>query len=205
MALRVDVRAGDIVLTWPLRGTTPQKALRFVEENRRWIEQQRRVHEKPQGVAAGGSIDIYGKTFSLVQGTVRGITRFDGDNIIVHGHPEHFSKRLQKFLKEQAVELLTEKTAEKTARIGKRMKEVRVIDPKSRWGSCAPDGRIMFSWRLILAPPAVLDYVVAHEVAHRVHMNHSRAFWRQCLDLCDDDGKSARRWLKTNGHRLMSV
>lgn len=204
MALRVDMRAGDVVLTWPLRRTNAEKARRFVEENRRWIEQHRKERAAPV-ITEGSTISVFGKSFLLVQGSPRGITRFDGDRIIVHGHPEHFSRRLQKFLKEQSIGLLTEKTAEKTARIGKRLMDVRVIDPKSRWGSCAPDGRIMFSWRLILAPPDVLDYVVAHEVAHRVHMNHSRAFWRQCLDLCEGDGKSARKWLKVNGHTLMQV
>ena len=78
-----------------------------------------------------------------------------------------------------------------------------MIDPKTRWGSCAPDGSMMFSWRLILAPPDVLDYVVAHEVAHRIHMNHSPKFWALCASLTADAGE-AKRWLKKNGHALMA-
>jgi predicted metal-dependent hydrolase len=124
-------------------------------------------------------------------------------HLIIHCRPEYLSRRVKDFLKEKAREVLEDVVGEKLSDINKKNVGIRVIDPKTRWGSCAPDGQMMFSWRLILAPPQVLDYVVAHEVAHRIHMNHSRKFWALCASLTEDAGAS-RRWLKANGNALMS-
>ncbi|WP_223252117.1 M48 family metallopeptidase [Paracoccus mutanolyticus] len=79
----------------------------------------------------------------------------------------------------------------------------RAGEPGSRWGCCSHDGRLMFSWRLAMAPPAVLDYVAAHEVAHLAHMDHSAAFWATTAALCPD-WRAQRGWLRTNGHDLLA-
>ncbi len=89
----------------------------------------------------------------------------------------------------------------KAAAIGRRVAGLTVRDTRSRWGSCSPDGRLSYCWRLILTPDRVLDYVVAHEVAHLVELNHSRRFWAVVRDLCDHIAES-RAWLKANGARL---
>ena len=206
MALRVDVKAGDIVLTWP-RGASENGALRFIEQNRDWIEQHRRKLPQPKVFAEGEVISVHGREYKIVRKDGRGVTSLvagAAENwLIVHGRPEHMSRRIKDFLKEKAQEVLEEVAAEKLSDINKKPAGVRVIDPKTRWGSCSPDGRMMFSWRLILAPPHVLDYVVAHEVAHRVHMNHSRKFWALCASLTGDAGAS-RRWLRAHGGALMA-
>jgi predicted metal-dependent hydrolase len=237
MALRVDVKAGDIVLTWP-RGASEHSALRFIEQNRQWIEQHRRKLPQPKAFVEGEVISVHGQEYKIVRRDGRGVTclippkyphpnllpegegtkgkppllplplgegRGEGTigHLIVHGRPEHMSRRIKDFLKEKAREVLEDIAGEKLSDINQKPAGVRVIDPKTRWGSCSPDGRMMFSWRLILAPPEVLDYVVAHEVAHRIHMNHSRKFWALCASLTGDAGTS-RRWLRTHGSALMA-
>jgi predicted metal-dependent hydrolase len=204
MALRVESATGEVVLTWPARGMSEKKAKNFIEEHRNWIETQQHRSAKIPRFAPEGNIRIGGSDYILTQGARRGLTRIEGDRIVVCGDPAHFRRRLKDFLKAEALKILTEASAAKSLDIGLAPPPVRVIDPKTRWGSCAPDGRLMFSWRLLLAPPAVLDYVVAHEVAHRIHMNHSRRFWSLCLSLCED-GAESRRWLKKHGTALMSM
>jgi predicted metal-dependent hydrolase len=202
MALRVDARAGEVVLTWPARGTSERAALRFVEENRAWIEKQQSVTPTPSQFVNGDRIDVYGESYIIVHQAGRGITRLQDGQLMVHGAAEHLHRRVKDFLKKEALRVLSDVSTEKSLLIKLKAPQVRVIDPKTRWGSCGHDGRLMYSWRLIMAPADVLDYVVAHEVAHRIHMNHSRKFWMLCLSLCDD-GAASRRWLKQHGRLLM--
>lgn len=209
MALRVESRTGEIVLTWPLGnkrfgGASEKSALRFIDENKLWIERQRKNVARPEPFLTGGSVSILGADYTIEHRAGRGLTRIEGTRVIVHGAAEHLPRRLRDFLRKTAEEALSARTREKCLSLGLKASPVRVIDPKTRWGSCAPDGRIMFSWRLVMAPERVLDYVVAHEVAHRVHMNHSRKFWALCLALCED-GAASRRWLKLHGARLMAL
>lgn len=201
LSLRVDLRGGDIVLTWP-RNASEKTARAFIEEHRHWIASRRQKIEKPGPLAEEGRIYIHGEAYEIVRQTGRGVACLKEGKLIIYGAPEHQSRRLRDFLKKTAAAILAEKAAEKLERLRLKPAPIRVIDPRTRWGSCSPDGRMMFSWRLILAPPNVLDYVVAHEVAHRLHMNHSRKFWDLCRSLtADADG--ARRWLRTHGTHLM--
>lgn len=201
MSLSVDPRLGDVVLTWP-RGTSEKKALQFINKSQDWILRTKARAPKSSRFAANGRLSVLGKEYQIVHARGRSLTRIEGDQIIVHGAPEHLPRRLRDFLKEIAKGILTEKTAEKLALLHLRPAGLRVIDPKTRWGSCAADGDLMFSWRLILTPPVVLDYVVAHEVAHRVHMNHSKKFWALCAELAQD-AKEGRAWLKKNGGEVI--
>lgn len=121
--------------------------------------------------------------------------------IHVAGRAEHLPRRLGDWLKTEARRLLSSGVAAAAARIERRPGRLSVRDPKSRWGSCAPDGRLSFSWRLVLAPPSVLDYVVAHEVAHLVEANHGPAFWA-LVERLDPEFAAAKRWLKQHGARL---
>jgi len=204
MGLRVEAKTGDVVFTWPLRARlSAEKALRFIEENRGWIERQKKQAVAPQLFAPGTVLSIAGESIVIEQGQGRGLTRLEDGRLIAHGKPEHLSRRIRDFLRAHAAEVLTALADAKAQHIGLAPSAVRILDPKSRWGSCAPDGKIMFSWRLLLAPYEVMDYVVAHEVAHRVHLNHSRRFWKLCAELTTDAGTS-RRWLRQNGRQLMA-
>lgn len=209
MALRVEPKTGAVVLTLPQRKSWTAKAAaaaqRFVEENRDWIArqmQQSKVDKIP--LHDGAVIELLGRAVTLRHQAGRGLARLENDVLTVCGAPAHFERRLRDFLKKLAAEELTRLTHEKTRQLGLPPRAVTIRDPATRWGSCGPDGRIMYSWRLVLTPPAVMDYIVAHEVAHRVHMNHSRAFWRLCLSLTQG-GNASRLWLKRHGASVMRI
>ena len=201
MALRLDAKSGEIVLTWP-KGASERAAAKFIEENREWIEKNRSKIKSRQVFYHGSIICVYGSEYEIKHIPGRGISRFEENYLVVHGQAEHLSRRVKDFLKQHAKEVLAGVVAEKLARIERKASVIKVVDPKTRWGSCGPDGVLMFSWRLILMPPAVLDYLAAHEVAHRVHMNHSAHFWELCSQLTEDAG-AARRWIKKHGTAIM--
>ena len=201
LSLRIDARAGDVVLVWPRRASE-KSALQFVCENRRWIETQKSRLTGERLLQAGDKVSVRGCDYVIEHRSGRGVTRFEGDAIVVHGDIAHFPRRLRDFLKKESRRVLTECAREKTRELNLYFKSLRVIDPNTRWGSCGHDGRLMFSWRLILAPEDVLDYVVAHEIAHLVHMNHSKKFWALCASLTKDAAAS-RRWLREHGMRLL--
>lgn len=202
MALKVDARQGDVVLTLP-HGTPLKKAHDFIAQNADWISRQRRSIVQPEKAYAGMTLSVAGVEYQVRHQPGRGVSRMEGNEIIIHGAAEHFSRRLKDFLKKEAENILTAAARIKLQKLNLSLKTVSIRDPKTRWGSCAPDGRLMFSWRLILAPPDVMDYVVAHEVAHRVHMNHGKKFWMLCASMTPNAAES-RRWLRTQGTKLMA-
>lgn len=204
MGLRVEAKSGEVVFTWPLaaRKFDAGKALRFIEENKSWIEKHRREAVPRKSFAAGDALCIAGRDCVIEHAPGRGLTRLDGGRLLVHGGAAHLPRRVKDFLKKHAAETLKSLSGEKARALGLHPSPVRILDPGTRWGSCAPDGRLMFSWRLLLAPYDVMDYVVAHEVAHRVHLDHSRRFWRLCAELTVNAGES-RRWLRRHGRELM--
>ncbi len=125
----------------------------------------------------------------------------DGGTLRVSGVKEHHSRRLLDFLKREARKELEARTLDYAARIGIRHRRITVRDTASRWGSCSAQRSLSFSWRLILAPAFVLDYVVAHEVAHMREMNHGAGFWRIVEDLVGDV-RRPQKWLRDHGASL---
>jgi predicted metal-dependent hydrolase len=126
----------------------------------------------------------------------------NNNELLVSTYLDNPSGRILRFLKEQARKNISELAYKKADIIDKEIKSIQIRDTKSRWGSCGQNKRLSFSWRLILSPPESLDYVVAHEVAHLVHMNHTRKFWTLCEELSYDyiNGKS---WMREHGNSLM--
>jgi predicted metal-dependent hydrolase len=205
ISLRVDAKAGDVVFTWPLRSrVSMEKALQFVERHRTWIEDQRMHARQNIPFAAGSVLPIAGVRYTIEHAPGRGLTRLEGDRLIVHGGSEHVARRVKDFLKAEAYRQFKDLSDKKAAAINLPPVSIRILDPKTRWGSCGPDGRLMYSWRVLLAPPEVMDYLVAHEVAHRVHHNHSRKFWALCASLTQQDAMGSRRWLRREGRRLLA-
>ncbi len=127
--------------------------------------------------------------------------RLEGGEIRVAGRPEHMARRVRDWLRGEARRRIEPVTAARAAEIGRSVTRITIRDQKSRWGSCAPGGRLSFNWRLVLAPGWVLDYVVAHEVAHLVEANHSAAFW-QIVERLDGNAAEARNWLRRHGLAL---
>lgn len=141
-------------------------------------------------------------------GQLRGVTQVQMENgepvIRISGLPEHAGRRLSAFLKKEARLDLERLVAIHTGRLGKPSKSLALKDTRSRWGSCSWDGNLSFSWRIVMAPPSVIDYLAAHEVAHLKEMNHGPQFWALCKRLCPgmDEAKS---WLKRHGSELHAL
>ncbi|MEK7309241.1 MAG: SprT family zinc-dependent metalloprotease [Planctomycetota bacterium] len=197
----------------------------FVELKRGWItrkqkffrQQSRSVKEKE--FVTGEEFMYLGETYKLyvepAQSTPRCPTGIRGAPLVSIGAPLLFdsafhlaqdcqSRAEQEFIKwykEQARAGITERVNLYSSQTGLRYKQIKISSARKRWGSCSRGGNLNFSWRLIMAPPAVIDYVVAHEVAHLEHKNHSRNFWNKVMAL-NPDYKQRRRWLREHGHLL---
>jgi predicted metal-dependent hydrolase len=122
----------------------------------------------------------------------------------VGGGQDHVRRRIRDFLKREARRDLAEAVARHTATLGRPAESMTLKDTTSRWGSCTSDGRLSFSWRIVMAPPLVIDYLAAHEVAHLQEMNHGPRFWALCNRLCPQT-PAARAWLKEHGTLLHAI
>jgi len=202
VSLRLDQKNRQVILTTPNRFSLA-RAENFAYEHREWITEQ--LNKLPRSIpfAGGQVIPVLGKDYTLIHkgDRLRGLVERQGDNIIVPGAPEHIKRKLIKFLKEEMHHHVEIIAPIKASQIEKEINNITLRDQESRWGSCTTDGNLSFSWRLVFTPLDVLDYVVAHEVAHLAHMDHSQEFWETCDNLANDMDM-ARKWLKKNGHNL---
>ena len=204
--LRLPADRSGPVLTVP-RGGDLARAERFARQHIDWLIA--RLEDRPDHVVfeAGDIVPLRGEDHVIVPtGKLRGLIATarteDGlPALMVPGAEDHIPRKVTAWLKQQAKADLTARTALHAGTIGRKVAALSIRDTKSRWGSCAANGRLSFSWRLILAPPDILDYVAAHEVAHLKEMNHSPRFWRLCEQLAPQT-PTARVWLKENGLRL---
>ena len=196
------------VLTLPARGSL-REARAFLDRHVGWLASQMRKLPQARPIEHGATIPLRGAAHRVHHaGTSRGAVRIepdaDGARLVVAGAPEHLRRRVVDFLKKEAKRDLEPAVLRYAARLGVTVTGIKVRDQRSRWGSCSASGQLSFSWRLILAPPFVLDYLAAHEVAHLKEMNHSRRFWRLCELLCPDT-KKARDWLAAHGAGLHAI
>jgi predicted metal-dependent hydrolase len=203
--LRLRLGANGLVLTVPA-GVSRRRALAWASGHEDWAAQALAARPEPLPIKPGATLPYRGQPHLLRSDAARrrGVTAAEGE-IIVGGPIAGLEGRLLRWLRAEAKALLTRETLAFAAKAGVAVARVRVGDPKSRWGSCSTTGSIGYSWRLILAPDFVRRATVAHEVAHRVHMNHSPAFHALHATLLGEDPKAARGWLRRNGaalHRL---
>ena len=199
ISLRVSGLDGKVTLTIP-RGVREAEALEFAAEKQVWLRQQLMRQVAPVDVAFGTELPVEGKTVRIVSGPGRGITQV-GDELQVAGRADTAATRVQAWLKQRARDRLAVASDHYADQLGCKYNRLTLRDTRSRWGSCTAQGGLMYSWRLILAPPEVLDYVAAHEVAHLQEMNHSAAFWAVVARL-SPDYERPRRWLRNNGSHL---
>lgn len=199
MSLRVSGLDGRVTLTIP-RSASLSEALAFADEKSDWL--RARLRESPDHVAVGhgSTIPFEGRMTHVLQGAGRGI-RHEAAGLRVPGPAVSAGARLQAWLKARARERLAAASDHYAARLGRGYTRLSLRDTRSRWGSCSAGGALMYSWRLILAPPEVLEYVAAHEVAHLAQMNHSPAFWAEVARLCPGHA-APRRWLRQHGADL---
>lgn len=205
LTLKVDAAADAVRVVAPPR-VADAEVHRFVARHLAWLHARLAALPQARPFVDGALIPIQGVAHRIVhtahpRGSVRVVAGAAGLELHVGGEADFLPRRVGDHLKRLARTRLAELSAAKAAAAGLTLKAVSVRDTTSRWGSCSSTGRISYSWRLILAPPAVLDYVVAHEVAHLKEMNHSPRFWALCASLTADVA-GPKAWLKANGALL---
>ncbi|MDT8854005.1 SprT family zinc-dependent metalloprotease [Paracoccaceae bacterium Fryx2] len=198
-SLRVSRLDGRVTLSLPLRAREAE-ALAFLRDQEGWIRKALAGVPKAASVALGAVVPVEGHGLVLSPGSGR-LIRIEGDSLLVPGDAARVATRVGAYLKLRARDRLAEACDRHAAALGRPYRSLTLRDTRSRWGSCTAAGGLMFSWRLIMAPPAVLDYVAAHEVAHLAQMNHSPAFWAVVAQLCPGHA-APRRWLKSEGQAL---
>ncbi len=204
VVLRIDIEAGGIALTLPGR-TALAEGLALAHERADWV--LRCLDKLPAHVpfADGVTLPVLGQdtTIRHAPQTRHGVQRI-GAELFVSGSLEHLPRRVADWLKREAKREIATRAQPMAERIERIIAALAVRDTRSRWGSCTPDGKLSFCWRLILTPEWVLDYVVAHEVAHLAHLNHGPKFWATVKSLGVKPDQ-ARAWLNVHAERLQRI
>ena len=202
LRLRFDEASGTLKLTCPWR-TSRRSALAWALDQREWIDAQLAKREPGEPFEPGATIPLEGQDVRLVWNPAAPRTPSLADGELRCGGPrEGFARRIELFIKRRALDVMSREVSDYAAAAGVAAKGVSVGDAGTRWGSCSSQGRIRLSWRLILAPPAVRRYVVAHEVAHLVHLDHSARFKALEAKLYGSGLGEAKALLRRAGPRL---
>ena len=199
ISIRVSGIDGRVSLTVPKR-VGLRAAQDFLLEKEDWIRTHLAKQPEAAQVGLGSVIPVEGDMCEIVEGPSKAVRRI-GDVIYVPKGAANTGRKLQAFLKNLARDRLSFASEHYAAELGRPFGKMSLRDTRSRWGSCSSEGNLMYSWRLILAPPEVLDYVAAHEVSHLAEMNHSTAFWAEVERLMPDY-KAHRKWLRDHGAGL---
>lgn len=203
LSMRMSSKDASLVLTIPPRTTASQIAS-FLKQCGPWVEKQVQKFTKTISIGPGKDIALYGTVFQCVTDPLRRKPALCQATQTLRLPRQYGQNDLHDFFKKMAGEKLTPYVENAARALGQQIEKVTFRDTKSRWGSCSISKTISLSWRLILAPPEVAEYVCIHEAAHLIHMNHSKAFWKAVSDLCPGY-RTHRRWLKLNGSALMRV
>ena len=198
-SLRVSRVDGRITLSLPLRARESE-AMEFARAQEGWLRKALAQMPSADLVGIGAEIPIEGRTIRLIAGQGRRLM-LEGDSLLVPGDAALAGARAQAWLKALARDRLVAASDHYAGLIGRKVARITLRDTRSRWGSCSHEGALMYSWRLIMAPPSVLRYVAAHEVAHMLEMNHSDRFWQLLYGICPETDR-AEDWLKMNGAKL---
>jgi predicted metal-dependent hydrolase len=209
---RINVSADGVEVVVPQRMALRQ-VVPFVEEKRPWIERTlRRIREAEDAAAVrlsdGGAVPYLGESLSLhvrvEPGRVRHFVAMRGDRLEVSvGSPgvEPVRSALEGWYRRRARVEVEPRLDAACARAGTRYTRLSIRAQRTRWASCSSTGAMSFNWRLLLAPPEILDYVVEHEVAHLEVLDHSPGFWR-LLGSRSPAYRDHERWLRRNGPAL---
>ena len=204
VSLRIDARAGEVVVTLPMRAAR-RAGMALLTTHAAWVMQRLSALSPAVELSAGAEVPIGGRPHLVRHDpAARGGAFLEGETIVVTGQQEFLARRVKDFLRAEAKRRITILAEGHAATLGVRVRAVRLKDTQSRWGSCAPDGTLAFSWRLVMSPDWVLDYVVAHEVAHLRELNHSPRFWAH-VEALTRHREAAQDWLRDNGPGLLRV
>lgn len=202
LSLRISGSDGRVTLTLPLRARLGD-GLAFLREREGWLRGHLARAPTLIQPAFGTTIPFEGHLLLLSPGEGRRVV-LDGNRLLLPSDPDRLAARLGAFLRATARDRITAACDRHARALGQPFRKITLRDPRSRWGSCTSGGDLMMSWRLVLAPPRVLDYVAAHEVAHLARMDHSPQFWAVVATLCPGF-EEPRDWLRREGaglHRL---
>lgn len=202
LSLRVSQLDGRVTMSLPMR-TPLREAQVFANEKEHWIRRTLAARPDVMRPIIGGSVLFLGREVDVVLGAGR-VARYDDGQITVPENPARVMTRIAAMMKVTARERLREASDRYAQALDVSYGRLSLRDTRSRWGSCSSEGNLMYSWRLIMAPPEVLDYVAAHEVAHLLEMNHSPNYWR-VVGRIYPDYKPPRAWLRKNGQQLHRV
>ncbi|MGV8987592.1 MAG: M48 family metallopeptidase [Cypionkella sp.] len=198
-SLRVSSLDGRVTLSVPLRAREAE-AMDFARAQEGWLRAALARQTPPAAMGFGSAVLVEGREVTLAPGSGRS-TRLEGDSLMLPGDAAQAGARTAAWLRAMARDRLAEASDHYAGLLGRRVTRLTLRDTRSRWGSCSHDGALMYSWRLIMAPPSVLRYVAAHECAHLVEMNHAPAFWA-VVDRLSPGWQKERAWLHTHGQRL---
>lgn len=198
--LRIEPNIGPIV-TVPWH-TSYDEGIDLVRQKRSWLFRQLDAMPERIVFADGARVPLLGidRTVRHEPKQRRPVTVTETE-FQVSGQIEHLARRLTDWFKQEAKRVISERVEEKTLLLGRPYRRISIRDTRSRWGSCSEDGSLSFCWRLVMLPETVLDYVVAHEVAHLKELDHSPAFW-ETVDTLTAESERARAWLKVHGERV---
>jgi predicted metal-dependent hydrolase len=202
VTLRIDPAAGAVVVTLPLR-TGRNQGLALLHTHGAWVAERIAALSPRVPFADGALVPLLGRPHMIRHrpGAVGGVW-LEGDEIHVSGDAAFVPRRVGAWLRDHARHEIAPRATAHASRISRRVARITIKDQRSRWASCAPDGTLAFSWRLVLSPAWVLDYVVAHEVAHLAEMNHGPRFWAAVAQLTPH-ADAAKHWLAAHGPRLL--
>jgi predicted metal-dependent hydrolase len=206
LALKIDAVGDAVELVLPPRTSLP-RALNFLNSNRDWVESRLAALPPRLCFTEGEKVPIFGALHRIrraARSGERGPVWVESGELRVTGEKQHLARRVRDFLKERAREELSRRARRLAQQVGREVGRVTVRDTTTRWGSCSANGNMAFSWRLIMAPEPVLHYVVAHEVAHLVEMNHGPRFWK-LVDKLVPDVERQRDWLNDNRAWLLRI
>jgi predicted metal-dependent hydrolase len=203
ISLRVSQLDGRVTLTLP-HGVSTREAMEFAQDKGAWLRGHLAQRPESVAVAIGAEIPFEGAVLQVVGSAERRV-RVAGDTLLVPAKTEaaqaRVAARLVGFMKSAARDRLAVASDYYARKLGREYQRISLRDTRSRWGSCSSAGGLMYSWRLIMAPRDVLQYVAAHEVAHLTEMNHSSAFWNEVEQLMPNY-RAPRQWLRTHGAQL---
>ena len=203
--LRYDTVHGRLLLSMPARGGA-RAALAWVQSQESWVRGQMAAVPAMTMLAPGATLPVEGVDRVIQWDRAHARAPVLAETALRVGGPEEqVGARVLRWLRAHALTTLSRETHDIAAREALPVTSVRIGDPRSRWGSCSADGAIRYSWRLILAPPHVRLATVAHEVAHLLHMDHSRAFHAAHARLLGTDPAPARAWLRAHGAALHRI
>lgn len=204
LILKVDPAAGEIYVTAPSKRALPE-AIAFARARADWIAGELDESLRARPFQPGQRVPLRGRAHHIAHAPSarRPVERREAPapSLVVGGDAAHLNRRLADWLKREARKDLTAATERYCAMLERKRGPISIRDPRSRWGSCSSEGAMSFSWRLILAPPHILDYVAAHECVHLVYMHHGPAFWRQVKAL-GVDARAAEDWFAKHGASL---